>query len=430
MDRLNALSAAFLTAEDVDPAASLSIGSFAVLEGPVPTVAEVRAVLSSRLDLAPRYRQRVSKSPLDIRAPAWTDDPAFDLAHHVQAVALPAPGGPRELGELIAMIMGQRMDRDHPLWDVWVCEGVAGDRWGLLCRVHHALADGMSGTALLKMLYDAAPADPAGAPAAHRPVGHVALHGLLGQGATIVRGGAALTGALRPVHHTSLIGEIGSSRGYAYTTVDLTEAASLRRSEGVTLNDVALASVAGGFRALLLSRGQKPTARDLRSLVPVSAWRDSDPAHPDNRVTLMLAQLPIDIDDPLARVRVVHDRIASLRRSGEPAAGNALQALASRAPYPLVSLATRWGLRLPQISVSAVTTNVPGPRSPLTALGRPVRGFLPYVPIADRVRAGVAMFSYCDSLAFGFTTDLDSIPEADVLATGTRAAWHATVRAG
>ncbi|MCW2817051.1 MAG: Diacylglycerol O-acyltransferase [Nocardioides sp.] len=430
MDRLNALSAAFLTLEDVSPAVTAVIGSFAVLEGPAPTVDEVRAVISDRLALAPRYRQRVVRSLLDVRAPGWADDTGFDVARHVHASPVPAPGEPPDVGELIARVMSQRMDRAHPLWDVWVCDGLAGGRWGLLGRVHHALADGMSGTALLRMLYDEVPVDPAVVSVPRRPVGLVDAPGLLGTGAAVVRGSAALAGALRPVHTTELIGPVGAGRAYACTTVDLTEAAEVRRSLGITLNDVALASVAGGFRALLLSRGQEPTARDLRSLVPVSAWRGNAVDQPDNRVTLMLARLPVEIDDPLERAQAVHDRIASLRRSGEPAAGSALQAVAARLPYSVVSTATRWGLRLPQHSVSAVTTNVPGPRTPLTALGRSVHGFLPYVPIADRVRVGVAMFSYCDQLAFGFTTDLDSTPEAEVLAAGTAAAWRAIVEAG
>lgn len=418
-ERLNALSAAFLTAEEVDPGTSMVIGSLGVLDGPAPTVDDVRAVIESRLHLAPRYTQRPRRSRLGLRAPAWVEDPDFDITDHVTGLALPSPGNDQQLTELMAWVMGGRMDRGHPLWDVALVDGLEGGRWALICRLHHALADGMSGTALMGMLYDASLEE---VPALPPPEAHPLLR-RAAEATSAVRGSVALGAALTSLHGSGLNGPLGGSRGYAWSQVSLSSSAHARRCFHATVNDLALASVAGGFRELLLARGLTPDSKSLRSLVPVSSWRSSALAGPDNQVTLMLTMLPVELEDPVARVEAVHDRIAALRRSGEPAAGVQLQSLAAWTPYPLVELATRVGLTLPQRQVNAVTTNVPGPRRPLHCLGRTVRDLLPYVPIAARVRFGVAMFSYCDTLTFGVTSDLDHAPDGGLLAAAAASAW-------
>jgi diacylglycerol O-acyltransferase len=417
---LNALSAAFLSAEDVDPGNSLVIGSLAVLSGPPPSVAEVRRVVEHRLVLAPRYRQRVRRTFLDLRAPTWEDDPDFVLARHVSRRSVRRPGGDDELAELISRCMAVRMQRDHPLWDITVCTGLAGGRWGLLSRVHHALADGVSGTALLRVLFDI-PEE-----ASPRQVGIEQRSGsrwrrVATAALSAGRGSLALGSALVPVHGPSVTGVVGPGRRYAWTSVPLASASSVRHSLGVTVNDVALAAVTAGFRDLLRHRGHDPHPRAVRSLVPVSAWSGTTD-EPDNHVTLMLADLPVDVEDPVARVRAVHDLVGRLRRTGEPEAGVLAQRLLGVVPYAVVGAATRWALRVPHHHLSTVTTNVPGPRHRLSFLGRDVEQMLPYVPIADRVPIGVAMFTYDGQLTFGVTADHD-VTDLDVLVDGIAAAW-------
>jgi len=424
MDRLSALSAAFLSAEDVDPDSSMVIGSLGVLEGPAPTAAELRAVIEERLPT--RYRQRVHRSPLGLRAPGWADEPGFDVGHHVRRVALPAPGGREELAELMGRTMGDRMDRDHPLWDVTLCEGLEDGRWALICRVHHALADGVSGTALLRVVYDV-PEEAAPAVVGVRPASGSRVRRLGGAVLGATRGGLALGSALLPVHGPSVTGAIRSGRRYAWTSVPLSSARERRRDLNVTVNDVALAAATAGFRALLVHRGIEPHPHAIRSLVPVAAWAGSGPETPDNRVTLMLADLPVDVEHPIERVRAVHELVARLRQHGEPEAGVVAQQLIGAVPYPLVEGATRLALRLPHHHLSTVTTNVPGPRQPLSCLGRRVEQLLPYVPIADRVCIGVAMFSYCGVLTFGVTSDLD-VTDLDVLVEGIEAGWWELAR--
>lgn len=423
MDRLSALSAAFLSAEDVDPEGSMVIGSFAVLAGPAPSLDELRRLVEQRLPLAPRYRQRIRHTLLDLRPPGWEDDPGFDVRGHVRRVAVPSPGGRAEVAELVGRTMSERMDRDQPLWDITLCEGLPGDRWGLLCRIHHALADGVSGTALLRVVYDI-PDEAAPPSVGVRKVPGSRLRRLTGAVVDAGRGGLAFGTALVPVHGPSVTGPIRVGRRYAWTSVSLSSAREVRRDLQVTVNDVALAAVTGGFRALLVHRGIEPHPRAIRSLVPVSAWDGAAVDVPDNRVTLMLADLPVELDDPVERVRAVHELVARLRHTGEPEAGVVAQQLISAVPYPLVESATRLALRLPHHHLSTVTTNVPGPRQPLSCLGREVEQMLPYVPIADRVRIGVAMFSYCGELTFGITSDFD-VTDLDVLVEGIDEAWSA-----
>ncbi|WP_151081864.1 WS/DGAT/MGAT family O-acyltransferase [Nocardioides cynanchi] len=447
MERLTPLAAAFLEAEDADGAASLAIGSFAIFEGPAPDFDAFVSAIAGRLPLIPRYRQKLRRVPLDLAAPAWVDDPDFDLRWHVRNTALPAPGGPPEIGRLMSRVMTRRMDRSRPLWEYWFCEGLEGGRWALLSKIHHCMVDGVSGTDLYRLVLDATPepgtavADDwrperprhtlvftaqaarhlAGAPLdAGRAVAHALAtpRQLVRTTRQTARGALALTGAVLPVHRTTLTGPLSGSRRYAWTDVSLDDVRTVRKAYGVTVNDVALAAVTGGFRRLLLARGETPDAHALRSLVPVSTREVGTESIPDNRVSLMLPYLPVDLDAPADRLAAVRRRVGTLRHLHEPEAGTSFTTAAEYGAFPSVSLAMRTVFHLPQRQIATVTTNVPGPRRTLYALGRPAVAMLPYVPIADRVRIGVAMFSYRDTLSFGITGDYDTVPDLQVLADG------------
>ncbi len=425
VERLSPLSYAFIAAEDADPSASLVIGSIAVIDGPAPSLRELRSHVAGRLDLAPRYRERLQRSLLDLRAPGWTPDRGFDLHRHVGLLRVAAPGGPRELAATIGEVMSLRMERDRALWDVWLVDGLADGRWAVVCRVHHALADGISGTALLQVLYDQEPA-PDTAPVSPPAVG-VRRSPWLSPRAlatTMVRGSAALVATLRPVASTPLTGPIGPARSYAWSQVSLAVGKQVAHARGVSLNDVVLACVAAGFRDLLLTAGLQPDEHALRTLVPVSSHAATADAPPDNLVTLLLPDLPVEVDDPLERLAQVHARVTALRASREPEVGVLLQDLARAVPFAALSRAERWGLRLPQRQIATVATNVPGPRRPLTCLGRPVVDLLPYVPLADRVRVGVAVLSYGDTMAFGVTGDTAAGHDLDALAGAIAASWE------
>lgn len=447
MDRLTPLADAFLEAEDVDPHASLAIGSLAVFAGPAPGFEEFVASIAGRLPLIPRYRQKLRRVALDLAPPAWVDDPDFDITRHVHRRAVPEPGGRDEVAELVSALMTERMDRSKPLWDYWFVEGLAEGRWAVLSKLHHSMVDGVSGSDLYHLVLDPTPEPtPAvadvwepGEPAsvatfttdatrelvltpvrATRALAAALRHPrrLLRTASWTTAGLATLAGALRPVPRSSLTGPLDGARRYAWTDGSLEEIRAVRAAYGVTVNDVALAAIAGGFRRLLLSRGETPDAHTLRSLVPVSTREPGTESIPDNRVSLMLPYLPVELEDPVARLVAVHERIRDLRDRHEPEAGGSVTTVAEHGAFPSVRWGVRVGMSLPQRFVTTVTTNVPGPRQTLYCLGREAEQLLPYVPIADRVRIGIAIFSYRDALTFGVTGDHATTPDLDVLVDG------------
>lgn len=460
MERLTPLSAAFLQAEDEDPTTTMAIASAAVFEGPPPTQDELVAHIAGRIPQVPQYRQRVRRVPLDLGPPVWQDDPSTDLSWHVRRTALPAPGGTAELHRLIARIMSARMDRTRPLWEYWVVEGLAEGRWALVQKVHHCVVDGVSGTALYEVLFDPTPdprppvedtwqpEDPASTlgltaravrDLAWRPVKGVGAaaaslarspQSMAGRVVETMRGTASLAGSIMPVASSSLTGPTGRQRRYTSAVVPLPHVRAIRRAHDVTINDVALAAITGGFRALLLSRGEALDPHAVRTLVPVSVRAPGEEGIPDNRVSLMLPFLPVDEADPVVRLREVRERIAEASEAGEAAAGGTLTEVSVYEPYLPLALGVRLAFRVPQRQLVTVTTNVPGPRTPVFALGRRCVRILPYVPIADRLRIGVAIFSYCDELAFGITGDFDTMPDLAVFREGIVAAVEELLAAG
>jgi diacylglycerol O-acyltransferase len=231
------------------------------------------------------------------------------------------------------------------------------------------------------------------------------------------RGLTTLAGVLRPVSASSLTGPIGQQRRYGVARASLPDIIAVAKTFGVTVNDVVLAAISGALRALLLERGEQPTPNAVRSLVPVSV-RSHDHQHViDNQISMMLPLLPVDVSDPVARLTAVHDRLVELKLSKEAEAGAAITQLAQYEPFPPISWGIRLAARLPQRNIVTVTTNVPGPRRPLYFLGHRMLEILPYVPIAVRLRTGIAILTYCDQVTFGITADYDSAPEIDLLAT-------------
>ena len=447
MDRLNPLDALFVDAEDADPHTSMAIASIAVFEGPAPSHQEFLAYLAGRLPQVPRYRQKLRAVPFRLGRPVWVDDPDFDLDYHVRRTALPAPGGDEELAALMARVMSQRLDRDHPLWEYWVAEGLAEDRWALISKVHHCMVDGVSGTDLYRVIFDFSPepspaaADSRAVSAEPSPVQLAALAaldvialparealaltdamadpaGAARQVTDTARALAKLTPAMRPATGSSLSGHIGRQRRYTWARASLDDVKAIKRKLGGTVNDVALAAISGGFRTLLLARGEEPGPHMVRSLVPVSVRAPGEEDVYNNQVSAVLADLPVHIADPVERLAAVQAELLALKTSREAEAGEALTAVGRYTPFPVASWWVRLGFALPQRDIVTVTTNVPGPQQPLYGMGRRIAEIIPYVPIATTLRTGVSIFSYCGKMTFGITGDFATSPDLDVLAHG------------
>jgi diacylglycerol O-acyltransferase / wax synthase len=453
MDRLSPLDALFLHIED--DVNHMHIGSVGIFEGPSPTYEELTATVAGRLALVPRYRQKVAMVPLSLGRPVWVDDPHFNIEYHVRHTALPEPGGEPELRRLVGRVMSQRLDRGKPLWEIWMVEGLEDRRWAMVSKVHHCLVDGVAGTELLAVLLDLAPevpppvADRWRAAAAPSPV-RLATDAIVdlvtspyeqvrALGSIVRRprhaldalreaalGSAALSSVVRPTPSTSLNGPIGPHRRYAWTVGTLADIKRIRSTHGGTVNDVVLALVTRGFRELLRSRGEETTGRVIRTLVPVSvrARHGSGPAHGDgtmeNRVSALFAELPVGLDDPLARLAAISAQLEGLKQSKQAVAGEVLTSASGFAPAVLLALGTRVATRAARRmgNLDTVTTNVPGPQFPLYSCGRRMVRACPYVPLAAPIRVGVAIFSYDGELVFGVTGDYDSAPDIDVLVRG------------
>jgi diacylglycerol O-acyltransferase / wax synthase len=445
MDPLSAQDASFLEVED--EVSHMHIGSAGIFEGPPPTQEEFRAGVTAKLHLVPRYRQKVRFPPFHVGPPVWIDDRHFNLDYHLRRTALASPGGEAELRALVGRVMSQQLDRSKPLWELWAADGLGGGRWALLSKVHHCMVDGVSATDLMSVLLDDE-REPAREPArswtpdpepsaremvvqplARRlrsPLGLVSTANDVVRGprryaelaVDTARGTVAMRGLLRPTPKTSLNGPIGPHRRWDWAHAQLSDVKIIRGALGGTVNDVVLAVTSRGFRDLLLSRGEDPAHHTVRSLVPVSVRRPGERGSYNNRVSAMFAELPITAEDAVDRLERVRVQMEGLKRSKEAVAGEVLTSLSGFAPSLLLALGTRLAFRVPQRTLNTVTTNVPGPQRPLFLGGRRMLEAIPFVPLAGRVRVGVAIFSYDGALKFGVTGDYDTAPDIRVLCGG------------
>jgi diacylglycerol O-acyltransferase len=449
-DRLSPQDASFLHLED--DVSHMHIASVAIFEGPPPLFTDIRAMVDAKLSLVPRYRQVVRTVPLDLGRPVWADDPHFNIEYHLRHTALPAPGSEEQLRNLVGRVMSQQLDRSKSLWEIWVVEGLEDGRWAMLSKVHHAMVDGVSGSDLLAVILDlSADADrpqpvawearpspdrkalATGAlvdlvrnpyeqvravRASTRMVRHAASYTK-----EVADGLVAMAGLVRPTPVSSLNGPLGPHRRYAWASTSVDAIKTVRKGLGGTFNDVVLASITTGFRELLLSRGES-VDRVVRTLVPVSVRpRDSSGRAVgdgtfENRVSAMFAELPVNIEDPVARLAAIARQMDGLKESKQAVAGEALTSLSGFAPPMLLAAGMRVATRAAQRNVNTVTTNVPGPQFPLYAAGRRMLRAFPYVPLGGQMRIGVAIFSYDGEVNFGITGDYDTTGDLDVLTAG------------
>ncbi len=465
------LDALFLHVED--GTSHMHIGSCSIFAGPAPSVEELTALIESKLPLLTRYRQKVRFVPGGLGHPVWVDDPDFNLDYHVRHSALPPPGTVQDLENLMGRLMSQELDRQRPLWEAWMIEGLGDGRWAVIYKVHHCMVDGVSGTDLITVLLDRRSCCDHGRRPnrGHRPlepsdwqltmqalscIGSVPVRQFLAQplaalhprhawsqSQEVTAGLKSLGTRMRaPVKPVSLEGSIGSHRRWAAGRCSLADVKVVRTAFGGSVNDVVLAAITGAFRAVLIERGDPVDDVVLHSLVPVSVRQTGDHQW-NNQVSLIIADLPVGIADPVERLAAIHLQMQTLKASHQATAGEAVIATAAFLPPVLLSLGARAAMtvlrRSPQRTINTVTTNVPGPQFPLYALGREMLEYLPFVPLSHGVRVGVAILSYNGQLTFGITGDYDTATdvhfmaeqiEAEVAGLKARAGHHRTAKTG
>ncbi len=447
-DRLTALDTSFLHLEDGE--AHMHVASVMLFEGPPPAYDELLEALERRLALVPRYRQRLAFVPLGQGRPRWVDDPHLNLRYHLRSTALPSPGSEQQLKELAGRVFSQQLDRDKPLWEIWMVEGLEDDRFALLSKTHHALVDGISGVDIISVLFDTTP-EPA-APTAPgdrwlpRPL--PSRMQLLGE-ALVERGtipaeitrsvravfrgprriaagvrdaavgvGAMAWAGLNPAPPSPYNRSIGPHRRFTWVRADLNELKAIKNELGGTVNDVVLATVAGALGKHLRRRGQRTDGLELKAMIPVSVRADVERGALGNKVAAMMAPLPVWCQDPVARLDILREELRGLKSSGQAVGAQVLTDLTGFAPPTVMDQASRLVAR--QRMFNLVVTNVPGPQFPLYLAGRKMLDPFPMVPLAKNQGLGIALLSYAGKINFGLVSDYDVVWDLDDFAEDVR----------
>ena len=442
-ERLTVLDELFLHLEGPDT--HMHVGGIAIFEGPPPEYEDVKDMIHRRLQMVPRFRQKLANVPLGIGRPVWIDDTHFNLEYHVRHTALPPPGDERKLRRLAARIMSQQLDRSKPLWEIWVAEGLSDDRFALISKTHHCLVDGVSGADIMSVLLDLGPEPqqieverwrPAPEPTGDQlfvdafreritsPMEflRIAQSSVLDPGTLpnrLVESLKALmsfVGGSFSAPPSTLNQSIGPHRRFETVLVDLDDIKAIKNKLGGTVNDVVVSVVTGGLRKLLRGRGERVDEIELRAMIPVSVRADSDRGTLGNQVASMWAALPVAEPDAAKRLAIVSERMSELKDSGQAVGAKVLTSLGEYAPPTIIAQASRLVAR--QRAFNLVITNVPGPQIPLYSLGREMHAVYPVVPLADNTTIGVALLSYNGKVCFGLLGDYDTAPDLEVLAEG------------
>jgi diacylglycerol O-acyltransferase len=412
--------------------------------------ARIAHYVESRLGAIPRYRQKLVFTPLQGH-PVWVDDEHFDLDYHVRHTALPRPGTEEDLKRLVGRVLSQPLDRDRPLWEMWIIEGLEGDRFAILTKVHHCMVDGASGVGLLTLLFRADPDDsvppieawfPRPQPSslrlaadelAQRAKGPISLwrdvrSALLQPEATWQKAreratsvGEALRAGFHLPSESALNRPIGPHRRVEWRVLDLAEIKELRRRLGGTVNDVVLTLVAGALRRFLTRRHEDLLASDYRVVIPVNMRADPDAPATANRVSGFFLSLPVNEPDPVARFEKVR---AETQRMKSSRAADGIDFFTQLVDRSGSTLLTRLGVRLAARvqPYNQIVSNVPGPQYPLYVLGARLLCLTPLPPLFERQGLGTAVMSYDGRVCWGIVADRDVVPDVGMFARDVDAA--------
>jgi len=415
------------------------------------TYARFMEHVAGRLQFMPQFRWRLVEVPLGLDRPVFVEDPDFDLEAHVHRVGVPAPGGKEQLGNLVGELISLKLDRRRPLWEFWLIEGLEGGKVALLAKVHHAIVDGVSGTELATILMDAEPDPPESPPEPERVVEpmpdglELLARGVANTmftpwrvakfGMQTVRQGVRFVPfvqrtATPPVPfqapRTSFNDAISPNRRFAYTSVSLDTVKAIRRATDTKVNDIVLAICGGSLRRYLLEGDELPGS-PLIAQVPVSLRADDDKTSVGTKVAAMFASLATNIDDPLERLLAIHESTQGAKEMQKALAAEKIMGISETTPPGMINLAARMytatGLdrTVPPI-MNLIISNVPGPPFPLYCAGAPIDALYPMGPLLYGTGINITVFSYRDSVDFGFMTCRELVPEPWRLVDGVHEA--------
>jgi len=452
MERLSGLDATFLYIET--PKNQLHMTGVLVFDpATMPggySFDRMREFVRGRLPLSPAFTRRLAKVPFGIAHPVWVEDPDFDVEAHLHRLACPAPGGPRELGELAGEIAGWPLDRSRPLWDMWFIEGLEHGHVALVAKMHHATIDGVSGANLMMHLFDLEP-DPAPAAAQDPPAPeHVPselellAYGIWSRVRRPLLLPGALAGTARGVFEltrrrlqrgsagmatpftappTPFNAAITPHRNVAFTSVSLADVRAVKDAFGTTVNDVILAVCAGAIRAWLEEHGGLPD-RPLIAGVPVSTRGEDEAAgFGANLISAMFVSLATDIDDPVERLLAIRESTKGAKEEFRAVGADALQNWTEFSGPRLFGLAVRLysQMELADLhppALNFLVSNVPGPPLPLYFAGGRLMALYPLGPVFDGMGLNLTVLSYMDQVGFGLLACRELVPDLWDLAEG------------
>ena len=435
-----------------------------------------RGLVEQRLGLLVPFRRRLVEVPLGLDLPYWIEDPDFDLDFHVRHHAVPSPGSPEQLSDVVSRIHARPLDRSRPLWELYVIDGVDDGRMAAtFTKVHHAAIDGASGAMMLAALLDLDPAgstldpvpwQPEAVPSdrqllertmleyvkrpekfirlsvrAMRELSAATRHGGLRVMADVLAQPVPgplgdfmrrrLRGTDQEIDHPPALpltaaprtpwnASIGAHRRFAYTTVPLADAKSVRRAIGCTFNDVVMALCSGTLRRYLTKHDCLPD-EPLIAMVPVSVRTGSEQDSYQNRVSALFADLATNEPDPRRRINRLKATMDRAKTDFRTIPAEALQDFTQFAPPAIAARAMRMFSRLRIVDRTAppfnlVISNVPGPSVPLYGAGAELLHFYPVSAIVDGIGLNITVQSYNGNLDFGFVCDRDLVPDVWLMA--------------
>jgi diacylglycerol O-acyltransferase len=436
-----------------------------------------KRVILSRIDQLEPYRRRLVTVPFGLDIPYWIEDPDFDIDYHVRHHAVPPPGTPEQLAEVVGRIISRPLDRNRPLWELYVIEGVDDGRSiAQLNKIHHATIDGAAGVLMLGVMLDEDPDSvPDEIPSESwtvesipttgdllsltarqylmRPEKMIRLgvHAMRSLAASTNNPGFAAVGEAmaRPLPgpfgrmlrdrlrgdrapeddlptlpsvsapRTPFNATIGPHRRFAYTTIPLEDARDVRRAFGVTFNDVVMALCAGTLRRYLELHDALPD-KPLLAMVPISVRQPDEEDLFRNRVSALTCELATDEPDPVKRLLRISRAMAEAKQRFDPVSADALQDFTQFAPPVVATQAMRLLSRMRLADridppVNVVISNVPGPNHPLYSAGAELKHFYPVSTISDGIGLNLTVQSYNGQLDFGFVGDRDLVPDLWIL---------------
>ena len=445
---ISGMDATFLYGETAT--SPMHVGSVAILEGSLQ-YDTFKKIIKSRIHQMPSLRQRLMFVPMSIDYPYWVDDPNFNIDLHLSHVALPNPGGWKELRNMASQIFSEPLDRSRPLWSFTFVEGlnsigqVPKNSVAIISKIHHVAIDGMAGAGMMSLIFDLSPeVKEIPDPKNYRPKklpneldlvvksaiqfakNPLRLPNILGNTMVASLKTGVLTRTQRlalptapfTAPNTPLNGIISAQRKWNTAILDLKRVKALRRIVDTTLNDVVLAICSGALRKYLQEKGQLPK-KPLVAMVPISTRSDEDETHTGNKLSAMLVQLATDVEDPIERLTTIHEN-TTLGKTYQGAAGaKTLSNLAEAVPFGVANLAARMYSRYNLSKMhnpvfNVVITNVPGPQLPIYLHGHKLHSVMGTAPILDGMGLIITILSYNGSITISPTSDASSMPDIDI----------------